>query len=458
LPAGSRVLFARGGSWNTSLFLYNRNATTASPLVIDAYTPASGATALPTIRTGSGVGIRVGGVLNDTVSDGGYLIRNVKLDGLGTGEFGVFVTNRVHDVVFEGIEITGHGIGFYSQNTGTAAPSIDRPSEAVHGNVNVALRNSLITRNYRMGLLGDADGFFIENNRFVANNDSGSNFNHAIYLSGFGRNAQIRNNTFTNNSAVNGECLGGNVTVHGKWNGVLIEGNTMTQESSAMSCYGFSINGGYDSAEWFGQLVVRGNTIVNLGGCSICVTSSPNAVIENNMVVNNLAGYHAAIIVGGYVAAGDQADTGAIVRNNSIYMARNGSGSEGIRSIGGTNLQVVSNLIYFGSGMSPAHSCFRHNALSTFSVFNNNLCYHAAGNGNWSSSYATLSAARAAGFDTNGQSADPLFVAIPTAANGYNDQLQLGSPARDMGHATRSSLTDRLGVTRVVADIGSRDR
>jgi hypothetical protein len=457
LPAGSRILFARGGSWTAfNLYVYNRNATTDQPLVFDSYASSWDVTTPPLLQTSTDVAFRFGGSLNDTVSDGGYVLRNVKLDGLGTAEFGVFASNRVHDLQVDSVEITRHGIGFYSQNTGTAAPSIDRPSEAVHGNVNITLRNSLITRNYRMGLLGDADGFFIENNRFVANNDSGSNFNHAIYLSGFGRNGQIRNNTFTNNSAVNGECLGGNVTVHGKWNGLLIEGNTMTQQSSAMSCYGISINGGYDTPEWFGQVVVRGNVIVNLGGCSICVTSSPGIVIENNLVVNNLSGYHAGIVLGGYTASNDVQDNAGIIRNNSIYLVRNATTSEGIRAIAGTSLQVVSNLVYFGPENSAYRYCFRHNDRSTFLAFDNNLCYHAGSGGMWSLTYSLLSGARAGGFDLSGVSADPLFVTVPSAANGWNEQLQAGSPARAAGHPTRSSTTDRLGATRTAINIGSR--
>jgi len=243
--------------------------------------------------------------------------------------------------------------------------------------------------------------------------------------------------------------------MHGQWDGVLFEGNTMTQAASEMGCYGFSINPGYSTAEWMRNVVLRGNTIVNLGGCGICLSAAPGALVENNLIVNTQAAYHAGITIGGGVDPGDAPDTDAIVRNNTLYLERNTG--DAIRSIGGSNLQVVSNLIYFGAAADPGAYCFRHTALSNYAAIDNNLCHHAGSNGAWSSTHASLAAARAAGFDVNGQSGDPLFVAVPTAASPWSDRFQAGSPAIDRGHATLSSRTDRLGVARVVPDIGARE-
>jgi hypothetical protein len=231
----------------------------------------------------------------------------------------------------------------------------------------------------------------------------------------------------------------------------------LTQAAAEGSCYGISINAAGYKPEWFRNLVIRGNTISNLGGCSICLSAVPGVVVENNVIVNTQSIFHTAISVAGSVPIpGDDADTGAIIRNNSIYLSQPAAGSEGIslRANSGSNLQVVSNVIYYGAGANPTHSCFAHTASSNFTAFANNLCHHAGGNGAWSASYATLAGAKAAGFDTNGLSSDPLWVIPPTSANNWSCQLQSG-PATDAGHPTLSSPRDRFGMPRAVPDIGA---
>ncbi|MBI5256549.1 MAG: right-handed parallel beta-helix repeat-containing protein [Burkholderiales bacterium] len=444
LPAGTQLLFARGGAWtNFNVQLRNLNVTATAPLVFDAY----GSGPAPWIKAGGMFYAFQFGTFQDTANDGGYTIRNLKLDGLGAaGVWGLHLRNDVHHVLMENLEITGFELAVHTVG-------------ATVGN-NFILRNSNIHHNHEMGLLGDGYDSVIEGNTFADNNFSGSAFSHAIYLGGHGRNFIVRNNTFTNNSRVNGVCTGGNFTVHGQWDGLLVEGNTIQQDASAGGCYGISVNSAYDSPEWFRNLVVRGNRIVNLGNCSICLTSAPGAIVENNLVVNTQASYHAAILVPDRTPGpGDDVDTGAIVRNNTIYLSQPTAWSEGIalRPGSGTNQQVVSNLIYFGAATDPTHRCYNVGALSNFVAFDNNLCHHAGNNGTFSNVYGTLAAARAAGFDLNGLSSDPLFVALPALSNGWNDQIQAASPATGRGHATRSSARDRLGVTRSVPSMGSRE-
>jgi hypothetical protein len=464
LPAGTQLLFARGGVWlNFSVHLNNPNATSTAPIFFDSYTPAWGGTARPWLNAGMHFAFRVGGEHGNTAVDGGYVIRNLKLDGFATASTtGVFIGNATRDVFIENLEITGFGIAIQLYN-GTGP-----------GNNGVTIRNNEIQLNTNMGILGDAFDLLIESNTFRNNNFSGSPFDHAIYLGGHGARGDIRSNVFVDNSVctrlpcynnlpITGRCTGGNLTVHGQWDDLEVENNLISQVTSDGGCYGISINSAYnpsedyDHREWFRELKVRGNTIVNLGNCSICLTSAPGAYVENNVIVNTQNRYHAAILIPDRTPGVDDAlDSGAIVRNNSVYLTQSDTGDAiSLRAGAGNNLQVVSNLIYFGAGSSSTHNCFAHPAYANFAAFDNNLCHHAGGNGRWSASYATLANAQAAGFDVDGRDSAPLMT-LPTSANDWSMALQAGSPAIAAGHPTRSAPQDRLWYARDAApDIGA---
>jgi hypothetical protein len=308
LPAGTRLLFARGGAWTnfTVSGLRNLNVTSANPLVFDAYTPSSGASATPWLKTASGNAMTFG-VYQDTAQDGGYVIRNLKFDGVGTGNWGIWLNQEMRDVTIENVEITGFDLAVHTQSVGT------------QGTTRFTLRNSNIHHNRGMGMLGNADNMVITGNTFSANNYSGSAFNHAIYLASgnrLSRNVTVSNNTFTNNSVVNGVCTGGNFTVHGQWDGVVVENNRITQNASAMGCWGVSITPAYATPESFRNVVVRGNRIVNLGATAIGVGSAPGILIESNVVRSTLGS--AVAIPAIPPSTGDVADGNATIRNNTF--------------------------------------------------------------------------------------------------------------------------------------------
>lgn len=450
LPAGAQVLFARGGVWTSfNANVFNLNATPTAPIFFDSYSPPWGGTAPPWLRAGGAFfAFLFGGTYGDTTVDGGYVVRNLKLDGLGAaGSWGVYVGNAIRNVFIENLEISGFDIGIHAQNGSHGTG---------HDIAGLTIRNNDIRHNRQHGILGNANDLVIESNIFRNNNFSGSGFEHGIYLGGHGVRGVVRGNVFVDNSVVNGVCTGGNLTVHGQWDNLLIENNLITQIASAGGCYGISINSAYDTAEWFRNLVVRGNTIVNLGNCSICLTSAPGAIVENNVIVNTQNTYHAAILIPDRTPrAGDDLDSGAIVRNNSIYLTQPAA-SDAIRLTAGAgnNLQVVSNLIYFGTGASDNHSCFAHPAYANFAAFDNNLCHHAGGNGRWSATYATLANAQAAGFDVDGRDSHPQMT-IPASGNDWSMALQAGSPAIDAGHPTLSAPQDKTATPRNVPDIGA---
>ncbi len=304
LGAGSRLLFARGGAWsNFTLSLESVHATPANPLVIDAY----GSGVAPLFRTASYNTFNVGGRWGNTTNDGGYTIRNVRLDGMGTAERGLWFVQNVRGITLENVDIENYRFG------------IESSQGAPHGVTGLTIRNSRINNNRSMGVLGSYSDSLIENSSFQGNNFTGSSFNHAIYFS-HGNNVTIRNNMFTANSVVNGVCLGGNVTAHGVIDGLLIEGNTIRQTAAAVSCYGFSITNGYDTAEVFRNVVIRGNTIINVGMTSIAANAAPGILVENNRVINTQATSQYGIWVpaNGGASSTDAADRDAIVRNNTI--------------------------------------------------------------------------------------------------------------------------------------------
>jgi hypothetical protein len=300
LPAGSKLLFRRGGAWTFSIILDNPEVRPDAPLVFDAY----GSGVAPVLRTPAGNAVSFG-KWNNTSNDGGYTFRNLVFDGGGKAKWGLFLVHNVRSITIENVTITGFELGIHAS------------SGAPHGVNGVVLRNSKILRNSSMGFLGHINDSVFEGNVFEGNNFRGTVLEHAIYLSG-GRNNVIRNNRFARNSVVDGQCTGGNVTVHGQIDGLRIEQNVIEQDAATASCLGFSIIPGYAGrSEAFRGVVVRGNTVVNVGTCSVCVRSAPGIVIEDNLFINRQVPAHRGVMLPiGRSSSEDADDVQPVIRNN----------------------------------------------------------------------------------------------------------------------------------------------
>jgi hypothetical protein len=339
LPAGSKLLLARGGVWVQGLTLLdNPRATAEEPIVIDAYGKGDKPwVQVPNVKNGA----FLFGTYNNTNYDGGYTLRNLKIDGMGSSDWGFFLVHNLHHVTIEDSEITGFHIGIHSQGRG--------PKGVTH----VVIRNNSISRNKGMGILGQFSDSVIEGNLFEANNFSGSTFDHGTYLSGTdpysGKNVTLRNNRFVRNSTVNGQCKGGNMTFHGQMDGVLIEGNTILQDSAAPQCWGMAITQGYNTPEWFRNFVVRNNTFVNLGNTGMAVQSAPGIVIEGNVFINTQGTPQTAIAIAGNreYPNGDVGDGEAVVRNNTACF-QSSSGSTAARVLA-ANSKVDNNVVLSGA-------------------------------------------------------------------------------------------------------------
>jgi Right handed beta helix region len=342
LPAGSKLLLARGGVWVQSMtYLDNPNVTAEEPLVIDAYgTGDKPWLQVPNLKASA----FIFGTYNNTSYDGGYTLRNLKIDGMGTTDWGFFFIHNLHHVTLEDNEITGFHIGIHSQSRG--------PKGVTH----IVIRNNSISRNRGMGILGSFNDTLIEGNLFEANNFSGSGFDHGTYLSGSdphgGKNVTLRNNRYIRNSVVNGVCRGGNMTFHGQMDGVLIEGNTILQDAAAPGCWLMSITQGYASAEWFRNFVVRNNKLINGGNNALVAQSAPGIVVEGNIIINTQAMAQTALTVGGgQFQGGDVPDASAIVRNNTLCRVNAGA-SGSVANVNSPGASVSNNVVLSGAAAS----------------------------------------------------------------------------------------------------------
>lgn len=334
LPAGTNVLLARGGSWDLGMtILENNNVTPVAPLVIRAY----GTGPTPLLRATANIIFQIGGLYNNQTNDGGYVIRDLHLDGLGTADWGFWFVQNVTGVHLFHVEIQGFELGLHASN-GTP-----------HGVNNLTLESSYIHHNSGMGFLGSPRDSLIENNVFEANNFSGSGLNHAIYFSNF-TNTTIRANRFVRNSVVNGRCTGGNVTIHGVVDGLVLEDNQIIQDAGDGGCYGFSITAGYSTAERFDNVVVRNNFVKDTGNCAVCIDSAPGALVEGNVSVKTGGDWHAAVL-NPPNGAEDVVTSGATVRNNTRCQATPHAQAEAVRFMG-PSTTLTNNVTISGAAAS----------------------------------------------------------------------------------------------------------
>lgn len=440
-PAGRHYNLCSGGYWNaeSGRVISNTNATRADPLIFRSYAPPSGATGQPVWKITTNTSVIVFGDFNNTVQDAGYLLQDIYFSGPGSGGSGAFATNGlISYVTFDSVRIENFFMGlFIVSGAGTDAQFI-------------TLKNSVVSNNFGFGILGTATDFLIENNTFENNNGiTGEGTQHAIYLGGLEQKYRVtvRGNLFLNNSAPSGgACNGGNLTVHGLLDQLVIENNRIEVESSTGTCYGVSLQAGYDEPEIVTRTVVRGNTIVNVRGNGILAKLGPRVVIENNKCIDtaNAANSQCISVESPQDAPDAPANAfAARVINNTCYMTAPTTGYC-VKVDAGTQHIVANNISYVGAS-SGAH-CWSHSALSNFTAWNNNQCYE-LGSGQWSATYSTLAAAQAAGFDTSGSNADPLFAATPSTPT-WDLSLQSESSARSTGSTTYKSRFDISGCLR----------
>lgn len=455
LAAGDSINFCRGGVFPIagSTQWFDPQCTPAQRCVLGAYVApwASGDEARPRLAQSSGNGLSFtnGG---NALHDGGYLVRDLELEcsGCATGSFGVYFFNDVDDVRLERIRVHGFGIGVHLSGSNPCA--VDPACNA--RNERIEMVESELSGNLDQGWLGACDDMLVADSRLIGNG-TGTQFEHNLYLNEDNGPTQririLRNELYRSATMSSGSCQGGSFVAHGEHTDLTIEGNLVHEDVGAAdpACWGIGINPAYPQAERFLRVIVRGNTIRNMGLASIGLTACGDCVVENNVIVMGqaAAGYAIAAPTGSR-AADDLPLDHLIVRNNSIYTLA--PGSSGIRvGTEGTQHVVASNAIE-SVAASGSWSCLSLGlAPSAYATVDGNVCGFVAGAGReWEEGSGSLAAWRvASGLDGASIDAAPGFAA--PAAPDYD--LRAGSVAAAMvgaGDPVASAPTGFDGLPR----------
>ena len=464
LVAGDQVLLAKNGAWKsavTAFWTENTKGSAQRHIVIASYSPlgySGSAKALITLTAPNANCLTISNGGTVPVHKEGFTFKDIKCVGTGTSSnsVGVFTYNDVSDVLLENLDISGFGIGIY--------PGAGNAPGAVTSRL--TLRNSQIYDNGSQGFFGIGRGLLVEgntfdNNGFVGESTRPANHFHNIYLSS-AMDTVLRGNTLTRSAVCNvkmkspcvviNQCQGVSLVVHGTASNLVIENNVLDETTGAAAgCYGIQVApGGYGTPENFSGTVIRGNRLFNVGGVAIDMGSAPNSIVESNVIVWNVApkfSMNGIVVPSGNAVRSATLDRQLMIRNNSIYIAGADLNSRGIVvQSPSADHQVVSNLIFFADDSSPKAACFGTKGLvaSSFKAFDYNLCYSDRLDNLvlYSQDHATIGAAQANGFDTNGKNANP-SIQMPTELNGYSMALSSPmSPARNAGHP---ELSSRLG-------------
>ncbi len=500
LPAGSSFKLARGGVWANSwgrVIVKSNFSTKAQPFLVEDYvTPAgSGADAPPKIIIDASLPtadctalcnrpFEFAGVASRAGIEG-YVIRNLFITGMRdayasppvtgpsvSGVWGLYLLNGT-GIIIDNMDLERGSLGIESGGSPRAVLTRD-----------IWIKNSRMRYNSQ-GIHGVYTDALIENND-ISDNAAGTGsqaaFIHNVYFSGF-INSIFRNNRVERNAidVSTGKCNSVSVVMHGVVDNSVFENNLVREDDSSSACFSLAADPAYSTAqppEEFKKLVIRNNRFINFGNYGVGLSSCNDCVIENNLL------YKAGGSVGGYAIGvpGSNPTNHSIngtpnqdlvgsprvhIRNNTIYIAGYSPGypSRGIRHLvgassgGGTGHTITNNIIVFGGSSAGTQYCFDVGtpAPGDFAAINNNLCYGipAVTNLLWAQAQ-TLAQAQALGFSTVHSTADPLFVSLPTAANGWQMSIQSGSPAKNAGSATYKA---RLGYGNAVPtdarDIGA---
>lgn len=464
--------YCEGGSWLNPTHwqnIYNSVATGTRPFatpitLVSKYTASWGGGGVKPLftRTASSGNLMNFGEFGTAYSDGGYIIQDAKFVGEdvdGTAGRAINLSNDgsttftigTQHTTIQRMEITGFQVALTSSSGG-----IYRYIKVLNNNFH---------HNWGTGtLVGHMADTLIENNDISYNNltctIANCGFEHGLYWSHITRTV-FRNNRFVDNSRLSagaGDCAGGNFTMHGVNTDVVIEDNKIIQTGSTLGgCYGFSITPAYgvgEGSEQWARLVVRRNTVVNVG-VGYHINSAPNAVIENNTFINTTTFASSGFTYGTFAkGAEDVADTGAIFRNNSFYDSQSTGGTAfasnptSNNSVTPANVVVANNIAWFGPSTTGTRTCFINGDISTYTAHNYNICYNGS---RYSPTYANHGAANTAGFDTwttTLDDDDPLFAATPTSVNNWNLNIQTTSPAKAAGSSTYCARLTKTGRVR----------
>lgn len=366
--AGDNVLFCRGGVFPITVDarIYNSKCGASQPCTLGSYGDESLPKPVLSATNQNGLYITEGG---NADSDGGYTIKDLSIVSDGyTKKNGIILYNDVDDVTLDGLHIEGFRIGVYSAGANT-------PNAGANGiNDRLALRNSVIINNSSQGFHGGCQDCVIENNTFENNGFGQKILDHNIYLgwsSSIAKGVTIRNNTLYKSTHIDGKCYGVSLVVHGKFEDLVIENNTVKEDVGKVTgyCWGISVDPGYSKEEAFYNVTMRNNTLINVGNVAIGCASCEGANIENNTIIDE----GSVLTYGIHVPAKPEDSVKSkdvVIKNNRIvYGNPDGYGV----AVGGKQLsKILSNQVYQPNSSNV--ECFRRTDANIDTDISTNEC------------------------------------------------------------------------------------
>ncbi|MBL1457690.1 MAG: right-handed parallel beta-helix repeat-containing protein [Methylophaga sp.] len=374
MNGGDSILLCRGGNFEQSSAkkLFNYNCSADKPCTISDYGDEN--LSAPVIHyTGTHASLW----FSDSQTfnaDGGYNISNLTLISKQKKGYAIFIADDVDDFHVDNVHVEGFGIGFHSAGSGPGGNG-----NRMHDRV--TLTNSTIINNADQGFLGGCNDCRLENNIFENNGYAREIFNHNIYVangtptSRF-RNMTIRNNTLYKSTIIDGQCKGVSLVVHGNHDNLIIENNHIKEDKGAVHghCFGISVDPGYGSKvdESFRNVVIRGNTLVNMGSIGIGCSSCDGALITNNTIIDENGIMGRAIVVPSRTEDSVKSKNVSI-SNNTIKMVNDEIAAVVIEGenrfkVTGNNIQVAL------KSDGTAAECFRRREANSDTDVSNNSC------------------------------------------------------------------------------------
>jgi len=497
---GDKYQFCRGGDWSdrtSGLGVITPTAcqpTCSNNITFEAYTAAWGGTNKPKLGCTNSCIVLVFGESESTVVNGGYVIQDLEFFGDSDGNTAIYVQSML-----TGMTITNNHFAYWDGvfielKEGTPAETTKklRDIKITNNTFDTATSGESVAC-----IHGAANDLLIEGNTFDRCGGCAATC-HTMYINP--RNDErvtIRNNTMSRAGAfitpAGDACRSGNISYRGMSEQLLVQGNIIDNSAAApestcgginikpaycFECIGDMTNAAIWDPEFLRRVIVEGNTVINSGNLSSFELGAARYfVVENNLCLRTYTHSNTCFDTpGGSVESGrtydDETGIGGTFKNNTCRLEAAGDGATcfvwGTNVTAGTELKMSNNIAQLTSAQTGTQSCFRHQQLSDFTVWNNNIC--AGSWDRWSTTgsagggYANHAAAHAAGFDTwsaaGGLADDDPLLTSPTSGNSWSVSVTSdSSPAHNNGSNTYKAKFDRLGCLRdSTPTIGAEER
>jgi len=328
LKAGESINFCRGGIFyvDNAPTLTNYNCTADNQCRIGDYYAVVDSTSAglerPKIISNNGLRLLSFVDGGNADQDGGYLVENLILENATASSYaGIFIFNDVDDLTVRNVKIDGFGKGISLQGTNTLNAGSNNQNERI------IFENNQVINNSSQGFLGACTECEIRGNLFENNGYAKAVYDHNLYYTGHDAvNVLIADNILRKSTNIDGLCQGVPLVVHGTVKNLIIENNLIEEEVNKVveGCWGIAVDTGYSSIEEsFEHVIIRGNTVKNVGGLGIGCSSCVDVLIENNSIINDNDMYFKGVVVPNRTE--DTLKSSGIVLNNNQVIVSSAS-------------------------------------------------------------------------------------------------------------------------------------